>query len=74
MKSDEIILNELELRDDVSVTYIMRKYHLNYKKSRELQNRWAANEPKVPTIEEVIEAYNKKLVERYALLRNVSAT
>ncbi len=73
MNSDEVILNKLELIEDVSVAYVMRKYHLTYKKARELQNRWAANEPKGPTIEEVMEAYKIKLRERHASLGNRSA-
>lgn len=72
MKPDQEILNELELREDVSVVYIMRKYQLNFEKARELQHRWVANEPTSPTMNEIIDAYLQKMRAKNASLRNCS--
>lgn len=71
---DQKILDELELREHVSVIYVMRKYRLTYEKSRELQNRWAANEPKAPTFDELFAAYTIKARDRNASQRNCSAS
>ena len=69
MKPDEVILRELEDRDDNSVVYIMRKYQLNYEKARELHHRWVANEPPEPTMNEIIDAYLEKMKAKNASLR-----
>lgn len=73
MKSEEKILEELELIEHVSVTYIMRKYKLNFEKARELQHRWVDNEPPQPTFSEIVDAYHNKLKAKNASFAN-SAT
>ncbi len=73
MKSDLQILEELEQLPIVSVPYIQRKYKLTYEKSRELKNRWVANEPKEPTFEEKFQKWHSNPGIANKMIKNRSA-
>ncbi len=69
MLTDEIILNELELRKEVSISYIQMKYKLRYEEARRLQHRWATNEPKEPTFEEKLQKWQRNLPIRPKIIK-----
>lgn len=59
MKTDEMILEELEQLPNVTIAYIQRKYQRSFIGARKLQHKWVENEPKDPTFEEKLQKWEE---------------